>query len=117
MHYREYGIFYSWQSDSDPKCNWEFIRAALDVAVAEIREKEGFDIPVVDSGMERVAGTPEVATIMFEKIGAAAIFVGDVSVVGKIEQHGKRKPKSTSNPNVLMEMVYAAAKIGWQRVI
>jgi hypothetical protein len=117
MKYREYSMFYSWQSDADPDTNWEFIRCALDVAVEEIKQRKGFDIPVVDSGMERVGGTPEVATIMFDKIRGAAIFVGDLSLVGEIKQHGNRTTKKTANPNVLMEMAYAGAKLGWQRVI
>ena len=90
---------------------------ALDLAVEEIKQRKGFDIPVIDSGMERVGGTPEVATIMFDKIRAAAIFVGDVSLVGEIRPHGNKPTKKTANPNVLMEMAYAGAKLGWQRVI
>jgi hypothetical protein len=117
MKYREYSIFYSWQSDADPATNWEFIRSALDIAVEDIKRGKGFDIPVVESGMERIGGMPEVATIMFDKIRSAAIFVGDVSLVGEIKQHGNKPTKKTANPNVLMEMAYAAAKLGWQRVI
>jgi hypothetical protein len=117
MKYREYSIFYSWQSDADPATNWEFIRGALDLAVAEIKQTNGFEIPIVDSGMERVGGMPEVATIMFDKIRGAAIFVGDVTLVGEIKQHGNKPTKKTANPNVLMEMAYAGAKLGWQRVI
>src|SRR6267142_750061 len=100
MKYREYSIFYSWQSDADPTTNWEFIREALDLAVAEIKQKNGYEIPVVDSGMKRVGGMPEVATIMFDKIRGAAIFVGDVSLVGEINQHGNKPTKKTANPNV-----------------
>jgi hypothetical protein len=117
MRYREYSIFYSWQSDAERETNWGFIQSALELAIAEIKVRNGFDSPILDWGLERVAGSPEVATIMFEKIRASAIFVGDVSLVGEIKQTGGKPTKKTANPNVLMEMAYAGAKIGWQRII
>jgi hypothetical protein len=64
--------------------------------------------------MERVPGSPEIATIMFRKIGRSAIFIGDVSLVGEI----KGVPiKKIPNGNVSVEMGYAAAYLGWERII
>src|ERR1700732_4399624 len=72
-----YTIFYSWQSDTAKKYNWSFIEKALQQAASDVKQsgnKHG--MPTVDFGMERVAGSPEVATVMFRKIKSAAIFVG-----------------------------------------
>jgi hypothetical protein len=115
----EYKVFYSWQSDLPNKCNRSFIREAIDAAVVLIAN-EGVveDAPRIDEGMEGVAGTPEVATIMFQKIDSSAIFIADVSLVGSTEPlDTNRQRKRVPNPNVLLEMGYAAARIGWNRVI
>jgi hypothetical protein len=107
-------IFYAWQSDSPPIANRKFIEDALRDAVAAIEQERSLDYsPIIDFGMERTPGSPEVATIMFRKIGRSAIFVGDVTLVGEIKITGKK----TANPNVLVEMGYAAAYLGWERII
>ena len=117
----EYTIFYSWQMDAPISTNKEFIRAALDEAVAQINSNLRIEpSPRIDSGMDDVAGTPEVATIMFEKIKDSAIFVGDVSLVGSIDRYDDTKKTGTQktlNPNVAIEMGYAGALIGWDRII
>ena len=64
--------------------------------------------------MERVPGSPEIATIMFRKIGRSAIFVGDVSLVGEIKGD---PPKKIPNGTVSVEMGYAAAYLGWEQHI
>lgn len=56
--------------------------------------------------------------MMFEKIDRSDMFLADVTLVGKIKplkEGGKRK--RTPNPNVMTEMGYAAARMGWERVI
>jgi hypothetical protein len=111
----EFTIFYSWQSDAPEEINWKFIEKALREAVEKIKAKNELpDVPVVDLGMERVPGSPEIATIMFRKIGRSAIFVGDVSLVGEIKGDS---PKRIPNGNVSVEMGYAAAYLGWERII
>ena len=115
----EYQIFYSWQSVLPHKSNRTFIREAIEEATAAISQ-DGVveDAPRIDEGMDGVAGTPEVATIMFQKIDTSAIFIGDVSFVGSTEPFdGNREKKRVPNPNVLLEMGYAAARIGWSRII
>jgi len=114
-----FSIFYSWQTDAPDKCNRRFIREALDAAVAGvIQDASVIDSPRVDSGMEGEAGSPEVASVMFRKIDECDLFLGDVTLVGNIAplQAGK-EAKPTANPNVSMEMGYAAARLGWGRVI
>lgn len=109
-------IFYSWQTDSPDLCNRRFIREALDGAVAQLGEGSVEDAPRVDSGMEGISGSPEVATVMFEKIQESSIFVGDMTLVGSITGHSG-EVKRVPNPNVLLEMGYAAGVAGWGRVI
>lgn len=113
----DYLVFYSWQSDSDPERNWKFIEKALREAVNKVRAApETKDIPNIDFGMLREPGSPEVATIMFKKITAAAIFVADVTAVGRIQLHSGGE-KKVPNPNVMTELGYAAGKIGWERIV
>jgi hypothetical protein len=114
----EYTIFYSWQSDSDRSTNWDFIRAALDDAAATMREEANVEyFPRVEAGMENTSGSPEIASIMLQKIRDSAIFVGDLTLVGTIPQKGRRAAKRVANPNVLIEIGYALGRIGVERVI
>jgi hypothetical protein len=113
-----FSIFYSWQSDAPGDCNRTFIRKALDVAVSSLSVGAAVeDSPRVESGMEGIAGTPEVATVMFTRIKRSAIFIGDMTLVGSIPKEGSDEVKRVPNPNVLLEMGFAAGTIGWGRVI
>jgi len=114
----EYTISYSWQSDSDRTINRDFIGTALEEAVAAIRQgAQVEDFPRIDSGMENQSGSQEIATIMFKKIRDSAIFVGDMTLVGTIPPRGRGAPKRVPNPNVSIEMGYAAGRIGYERII
>src|SRR4051794_25588061 len=110
----DFTIFYSWQSDSPAEANRTFIERALRDAIKDLREEKVLeDLPIVDLGMERVPGSPEIATIMFKKIGRSAIFLGDATLVSEGKQLlPDRAPKLAGNPNVLIEMGYAAAYLG-----
>ena len=78
----EYPVFYSWQSDLPKKCNRRFIREALDEAVRRVvAEGQVEDSPRIDDGMEGIAGSPEVASVMFQKIDRCALFVADTTLV------------------------------------
>jgi hypothetical protein len=71
--------------------------------------------------------------VILEKISSAAIFVGDVTLIGKAtmersflarlfrrfsnRQKNLDNPKMLPNPNVLLELGYAAHCLGWERVI
>jgi len=114
----ECSIFYSWQTDSPSRCNRAFIRSVIDAAVAKLGQDVGVeDSPRVESGMEGVAGTPEVAAVIFEKIKKSAVFVGDVTLVGTARRSSDGEEKRTPNPNVLLEMGFAAGVLGWERII
>ena len=107
-------IFFSWQSDTPAEVNRAYIRSCLDKAARCLRPPSSVeDSPRVDSGMENVAGSPEVASVMFDKIASASLFVGDVTLVATADASKKRSP----NPNVSIEMGFAAGLLGWERVI
>lgn len=111
----EYIVFYSWQSDAPDNINKEFIQSALETAAKEL-EVVPADRLSVDQGMRGVPGSPEVATMMFEKISESGIFVGDTTLVGQIPQNG-RGNKLVPNPNVSIEEGFAAGVLGWERVV
>ncbi len=112
-------VFYSWQDDSPRKPNRYFIKKAIKSALAEISaEVTVEDSPRFDAGMEGVSGTPEVANVIFTKIKKCFVFIADTTLVGSIpSSKPDRQPKRVPNPNVLLEMGYAAGKIGWERII
>jgi hypothetical protein len=113
----EFTVFWSWQSDAPNDCNRKFIRDALNKAVKEIANAKIVEDPRVESGMENVPGTLDVAQIMFDKIGKSDAIVDDVSLVGRILDGKLVVKKKIPNPNVMAEMGYAAGHMGWERVI
>jgi hypothetical protein len=108
-----YTVFYSWQTDTED--DKQFIRDALDQAVEKLRSEADLksDLPIVDTDLKNMGGIPDVATTMFQKIRKSAVFVGDLTLVGSYHSHSANGPKRTANPNVLIEMGYAAGTMGW----
>ena len=62
-------------------------------------------------------GYPSITETIFSKIEQSEVFVADVTFVGETDRRDGTKAKKLSNPNVLAELGYAAAKLGWDRVI
>jgi hypothetical protein len=94
-------VFYSWQSDTPRDVGKDFIRGALDRAIAGLEIEEA-ERPVVDQDTEGVRGSPVIADTIFQKISAADIVVVDVTLVGKTERE-----KRLINSNAAIEMGYA----------
>jgi len=106
-------LFYAWQSDAPGTINRTFIRdAAVEAIKALVIDDRVVDAPRLDSDTLGQSGTPEIAGTIFSKIKQAGIFLGDVTLVGRIGED-----KKTPNPNVVAELGYAAGTIGWDRVI
>src|SRR5262245_60249296 len=106
-------VFYSWQSDSPNSVNRGFIADCLERALKEVRVDEELRLdPCLDRDTSGVPGSPDIAATIFEKIGAADIFVADVTFINP--PGSKRR---TPNPNVMVELGYAAARLGWDRII
>lgn len=106
-------LFYAWQSDLPPKSNRYFIRDAAKAALHELSNESVLEeSPRLDHDTRDTPGTPEIAATIFGKIDKAGLLLADVSFVGR-SGAGDRLP----NPNVLLELGYAAARIGWDRTL
>jgi hypothetical protein len=111
-------IFYSWQSDLPIATNRGFIQEALERAAKDIRSDEEIGIdPSIDRDTQGVPGSPNIVATIFEKIGRADVFVADVSFITPPDHARKRERKRIPNPNVLIELGYAAHNHGWGRIL
>ena len=111
---KQFMVFYSWQSDTDTSANKNFINDCLKNAI-----KENTKYIEVERDTQNVLGAKEIDRTIFEKINNADVFVADISFVAvyiKENSEGK-KVKKIPNSNVMLELGYAAGKIGWERVI
>ena len=107
-------VFYSWQSDIPAKVNRNFIQTALKKAVESLTAKDLISVePVIDRDTQNVAGACKIADTIFEKIDKAAVFVADVTIIGRARNRGKQIP----NPNVLVELGYALKVLTAERLI
>ena len=109
----KYVIFYSWQSDLPNKLNRSFIESALEKAVKIISKKNEYSIePVIDRDTAGIPGSPSIITSITDKIAKSDLFICDISIINQSFE-GKKSP----NPNVLIELGYASAMLGWDRII
>jgi hypothetical protein len=110
-----HAIFYSWQSDLSNACNRGFIGDCIGSAIDQIKSAAELQLdPSLDRDTKGAAGSVDIAGIIFSKIRAADVFIGDVSI---INPNRTEKCRPTPNPNVLTELGYAAGFHGWERVI
>lgn len=104
-------IFYSWQNDLEKKTHRNFIENCLKAALRSL-EKDARIYMEYDRDINGVNGSPDITTTIFDKIDKSVLFVCDVSIINS-DYNGRKTP----NPNVLMELGYAANKLGWDRII
>lgn len=113
----DFTVFYSWQSDLPRKRTRDVIHNAAADAVARV-DAELEDAPRFDHDTDGIAGAPEIARTIFEKIDHAGMVIADLSFVGATTSDDPNKRKKVlPNANVLLELGYAAAKVGWERII
>lgn len=106
-------IFYSWQSDLPNNSNRGFIESCIAKAVKELDKLGPFSIELnIDRDTKNEPGTPDITESIFKKIERAKIFVADISIIN--EAYAGRK---TPNPNVLIELGFAARALGWEKII
>jgi len=105
-------VFYSWQSDLPDASNRGLIRQALRTAASSIEKSNGDLIVEIDEATRDVYGRPNIPATILAKINVADIFVCDVSTINTNES-GRKTP----NPNVVFELGYAIANLGWERVV
>ena len=109
----DYKVFYSWQSDLPNSTNRGFIQAALEKAAQTVARDETVGIaPLVDRDTMGVPGSPEIGATIFSKIEDSQAFVCDVSIINR-----GTSGRPTPNPNVMLELGYAAKALGWDRIV
>lgn len=108
-------IFYSWQSDLPNNKTRGFIQSCIEAATKSLRNTVVVDAQRDTDG---VPGTPDIVQTIFSRIDECDLFIADVSTVGAYtpENHPERV-KLFPNPNVLLELGYAAKTLDWNNVI
>lgn len=104
-------IFYSWQNDLDCKTHRYYIEKCLKKALKNL-EKDASIYVDYDRDTKGKNGSPDITTTIFDKIDKSVLFICDISIVNS-DYNGRKTP----NPNVLIELGYAASKLGWDRII
>ncbi|RWP82052.1 MAG: hypothetical protein EOR12_32345 [Mesorhizobium sp.] len=103
-------IFYAWQSDLASAANLNGIRNALR-AVKKITEAN-IDL-TLDEATRDTPGSPYIPDKITEKIRICDLFIADVTTIT-----GKgNNTRPCANPNVIFELGYAVAQVGWDRII
>jgi hypothetical protein len=106
-------VFYSWQSDLSDKTNRGLIRRQLRAAASKVEETHGQEVIVkVDEATRDVSGSPNIPATILAKIASSDLFICDVTTINSSE-NGRKVP----NPNVVFELGYAVANIGWERIV
>jgi hypothetical protein len=106
-------IFYSWQSDLPNRTNREFIESCIKKAISTVYNSDKFGLELnLDRDTKDETGTPDIVNTIFRKIDKCDIFISDISIINS-EYNGKKLP----NPNVLVELGYAANALGWEKII
>lgn len=104
-------VFYSWQSDTNSKSNRYLVRDSLADAINILQQHVKLEIRL-DHDTKNILGSPSIADTIFEKIDNSDLFICDVTIINKDSISRK-----TPNPNVLVELGYAAKSIGWENVV
>jgi hypothetical protein len=106
-------IFFAWQLDTKSENNKTFIWESIVSACKKCEDTATPELsPRPEKDMEGVSGSPNIVQTIFKKIDQCSIFIADVTLVGETIAN-----KSIPNPNVLIELGYAAKTIGWERTI
>lgn len=106
-------IFYSWQSDLPNRTNRGFIESCIESAIKKLDRADDFYLELnLDRDTKNEPGTPDIANTIFSKIERAKIFIADISIINS-NSDGRKTP----NPNILLELGYAAKVLGWEKII
>lgn len=108
----DFRIFYSWQSDLPAKSNRYAIGQALKDAAKELDALYPGTTFVPDEATRDTPGSPNIALTVQEKIEKAQVFLADITTTTPANS-----ARSYPNPNVLYELGYSAAHLGWHRIV
>ena len=106
---KKINVFYSWQSDIK-KVHTE-IRKVL-AKVNSLFTDDDLEL-IIDNATRNTSGSPNISQSIFNKINNSDIFICDITTINS-QCNCERK---TANPNVLIELGYAAGILGWDRIL
>jgi len=107
-------VFYSWQSDLPNNTNWTFIEDCIVLSTKELKKAKPISINInVDRATREDTGSPDITESIFNKISNSSVFIADISIVNNSNENIRKTP----NPNVLIELGYAARTLGWEKII
>jgi hypothetical protein len=116
---KDFTLFYAWQSDRPNRINRGFIEDAAKQALKKISlPPEVYAAPRLEQDTKGVPGTPDIANTILKKIRDSDAFLADVTLINTaLDGFEESKLRPTPNPNVLIELGYALASRGSERVI
>lgn len=107
-------IFYSWQSDLPNNLNLNFIEGSIKNVIKNLQSLKPIPIKLkLDKATRDIAGSPDITESIFSKISESNVFVADISIINNSSNNDRKTP----NPNVLIELGYAARTLGWENII
>lgn len=106
-------VFYSWQSDLPAASNLQLIRSQLRAAISNVEEQQAGLSISLDEATRDLPGSPHIPTAITDKIRVADYFICDVSTINATDPNARKCP----NPNVVFELGYAVAMLGWGRIV
>lgn len=107
-------VFYSWQSDLPKECNLNAIRQSLRSAANNIENDIEESRIELDEATRNTTGSPNIPQTIFDKISKSDVFICDLTT---INWNAPKTERKVPNPNVLIELGYAIAMLGWERII
>jgi hypothetical protein len=113
-------VFYAWQNDRPRETCRDFIHEAAAEAIHRVGcDMRIEDSPRLDHDTKNEAGSPPIAETILRKIRQSAVIIADMTYCSEIREEGPngKVRKKNPNPNVMLELGYAAATMGWNRVI
>src|SRR5262249_15054144 len=116
------------QSDHDGKISHYLIRDALEAAIEKLKLPKDIEEPSeadrranleLDHDTKGETGWTDIADSIFKKIEESAVFVADVTPVGKssVRKGERAGAKPMMNPNVAIELGYAIKAITWSNCL
>jgi hypothetical protein len=121
-------VFWSWQSDTPGQIGRFFVRDALEAAIKDLKKEVELEVPEraegqglhLDHDRKNVPGSPDLVRVILDKIEKSAVFVADVTAVGRTggvvgarTTKGQKKlpRKPLINANVAIELGYALSHV------
>ncbi len=108
-------IFYSWQTDNNPRLNRSFIEDCLKKAIRNLNREDLSDL-VIDRDTKNVPGMPDIGHTVLEKIDKSVVVVADLTLINPAAVR-RQNERPVSNPNVLFEFGYAFGVLGAKAMI